>query len=79
MFIAIAYAVVTMKLTQSIKQTPRWATLVRQARNRLKLSQEDFGKLFGVSQASVSDWERGINEPSGDVTWYLYQQATKKK
>lgn len=30
------------------------------------LSQDQFGKQLGVSQASVSDWLRGINNPSID-------------
>lgn len=30
------------------------------------LSQDQFGKQLGVSQASVSDWLRGVNNPSID-------------
>lgn len=31
----------------------------------------EFGARFNVSQAAVSDWERGISEPPAVVTWWL--------
>ena len=33
-------------------------------RSKLDLSQEEFGKLIGVSLVSVSRWERGEFEPT---------------
>ena len=62
-----------MNFTQSIKQTPRWNTLIKQTRRRLKESQRAFGERFGVTQSAVSDWERGMTYPPADVTWWLHQ------
>ncbi|MGL5343647.1 MAG: LexA family protein [Plesiomonas sp.] len=41
---------------------------IREERRKLKLSQEQFGKRLNstVSGATVSDWERGVTEPSGN-------------
>lgn len=33
-------------------------SLIRDGRKRLKLSEEQFGKLFGVSRGTVQHWER---------------------
>jgi putative transcriptional regulator len=35
------------------------------ARIRLKLSQEKFAKLLGVSVATLRNWEQGRREPTG--------------
>jgi putative transcriptional regulator len=42
--------------------TPR---RVHKLRQRLKLSQQDFGDRVGVRQATVSDWETGKTKPTG--------------
>lgn len=36
-------------------------------RAKLNISQEELGKLLGVSLASVSRWERGEHEPTAIV------------
>lgn len=47
--------------------------MIRRARERLGLSQKEFGSLLGkvlgrpVSQSQISDWERGGREPVGSV------------
>ena len=41
--------------------------VIRRARERMKLSQEELAKLLGTSQSQVSDWERGRNEPGASV------------
>jgi transcriptional regulator with XRE-family HTH domain len=50
--------------------------LVRELRG--KRSQTEFGKLFGVSHAAVSDWERGISDVPGVVTLALIAQEVSK-
>lgn len=40
------------------------APRVKQLRERLGLSQNDFAKRMGVRQATVSDWETGKQDPS---------------
>lgn len=67
-----------MLISQAQKQTVRWSTLIRQKRKRMKLSQGLFGAMFGVSHAAVSDWERGVTDPPGSVTYWLYVEATKR-
>jgi transcriptional regulator with XRE-family HTH domain len=44
--------------------SPYWARFVRRLRNREGLSQNDLAAMMGVTQASVSRWERGVDEPS---------------
>ena len=36
----------------------------RNARERLGLTQEEFGRLFGVSARTVMRWEQGLSQPS---------------
>jgi len=36
-------------------------------RNESKLSQEEFGKLFGIKQGTYCNYENGITEPSIDI------------
>lgn len=40
---------------------------IKQARQRLELTQEAFGKLAGVSKAAVSQWESGRTKPQRDA------------
>jgi transcriptional regulator with XRE-family HTH domain len=40
--------------------------LVRIARTRAGMSQQDLGRAVGVSKAVVSAWERGLTRPSGE-------------
>lgn len=44
----------------------------------MKLSQAEFGKLFGVTYVAVGYWEAGRNDPPADVTWWLYQRELRK-
>ena len=36
---------------------------IRELRERMGISQTEFGKLIGVEQTVVSRWERGANRP----------------
>lgn len=36
-------------------------------RNESKLSQEEFGKIFGIKQGTYCNYENGITEPSIDI------------
>ncbi len=38
---------------------------IRQARRERKITQEALGKRIGVTKATISQWESGINEPNG--------------
>ena len=38
---------------------------VRTARRKLGLSQDDFARSFGVSAATVRNWEQGRRRPEG--------------
>lgn len=61
--------------TQDTKIEPNWPELIKQKRLELGESQTEFGKRFGVSHASVSDWERGISEAPYAVTWWLHEEG----
>lgn len=39
------------------------AKCIKQARLDLKLTQEDFGKILGISKQSICSWEKGRNLP----------------
>ncbi len=54
---------------------------ISQLRKQLKLSQAQFGNLFGVHPMTVSKWERGLLEPT-DYQLALMKEfgkAAKKK
>lgn len=55
--------------SQGTKQ--KWGELIKQKRLELKESQTVFGARWGVSHASVSDWERDVSEPPAAVIWWL--------
>lgn len=38
--------------------------IIRTLRKSRNLSQKDFGKLFGFSARTISDWENGNTEPN---------------
>lgn len=41
-------------------------SLVKAYRERKKLSQRDLAGLVGVSQVTISEWEKGDKLPTGD-------------
>lgn len=53
--------------TQTLPALPEWAIVVKRFRNLQGLTQQDFAIQYGVSQASVSYWESGMNEPPAEV------------
>ena len=46
---------------------------IKELRKEKKLTQSEFGKLCGVSGASVSRWEHGVDNPSGGALKILEQ------
>src|SRR5579862_4638584 len=66
---------------------PEWASVISQLRQRLGLSQTDFGREVHSSAMGVSRWERGAQEPpshsyvelgnlAGDPEcWYFWGRA----
>lgn len=41
-----------------------YADAVKELRNKMLLSQEEFAKVLGVSFASINRWENGKHEPT---------------
>lgn len=41
-----------------------WPKMILRLRVKLDVSQDELGKMLGVSLASVSRWERGEHEPT---------------
>ena len=41
-----------------------YATAIKQLRDKMLLSQEEFAKVLGVSFASINRWENGHYEPT---------------
>ena len=70
---------------------PEWARKIQDLRHKLKLSQTGFAEVLQVSAMAVSRWERGINEPPGQVyvalgklagspdCWYFWERAGLKR
>ena len=66
---------------------PEWATSVFELRQRLNLSQTDFGQRLHSSAMGVSRWERGNQEPNAGsyidlgnlagapLCWYFWGRA----
>ena len=46
---------------------PEWALEIERLRGKLNLSQAALAKLLNVSAMAPSRWERGINEPTGEI------------
>ena len=40
---------------------------IRKYREDRKLSQKDLADMIGVSNSSISNWEKGINRPDADM------------
>lgn len=49
-----------------------FASLLRAARARARMTQAELGALVGVDGSSVSSWERGERLPSRDRVYRLY-------
>ena len=66
---------------------PEWSLKVEGVRRARNLSQADFGTQLGVSAMTVSRWERGVAEPSGQtyirlgniagdpLCWFFWKRA----
>ena len=54
---------------------PNIPSLVRSTRNKLKLSQEDFGRILGTGKFAVWSWEKGKNLPSKYVLEIILELA----
>lgn len=61
------------RATDSLKH-PQWDEIIKQIREALGETQEEFGKRFNVSQPAVAYWENGTVDPPGEVTWWVYHQ-----
>ncbi len=70
-----------MKLSsKSNMQMPNVAPKnIADARNRLRLTQPEFGQLCGVHWMTVSKWERGQLEPNAYQTALLNEFCTASK
>jgi SOS-response transcriptional repressor LexA len=70
---------------------PDWATTISELRQRLNLSQTDFGQRLHTSAMNISRWERGAQEPpagsyvelgtlAGEpLCWYFWGRAGLRK
>jgi transcriptional regulator with XRE-family HTH domain len=52
-----------------------WTKLVKSLRNALQLSQAEFAESLGIDQATVSRWERGLNDPQYSMRKILDELA----
>ena len=41
-----------------------YASIIRELRKKMNLSQEEFAKVLGVSFSSINRWENGHHEPT---------------
>ena len=48
-----------------------YGEFVRKKRRLMGFNQSDFGKMFGVTQNTVSSWEVGKTTPSFDIAVYV--------
>jgi transcriptional regulator with XRE-family HTH domain len=47
-------------------EAPDFGTTVRQARERLRLTQAELAEKVGVTQVTISNWEKGKSAPEGE-------------
>ena len=53
------------ELTRAIGQR------IRAARRQAGMTQRQLGRQIGVSGVSISDWERGVSQPTALLLWQL--------
>lgn len=58
-----------MHLTNEQKQEPDWPVLIKEYRLSLNLSRQKFGKIYGVTRATVFYWETARHQAPYQVTW----------
>jgi putative transcriptional regulator len=46
-------------------QETKWENVVADARSRLRLSQDQFAELLGISVKTLHNWEQGRRRPTG--------------
>jgi putative transcriptional regulator len=56
------------KQTKNTDQNYGGESPLKQLRDELDMSQEDFGRTIGVSVRTVSRWEAGVNVPSFTIS-----------
>jgi transcriptional regulator with XRE-family HTH domain len=64
--LALLYTAVNSRVTQKVMIPPaasnRFGQLIREARERRGLLQEDVAKALGVDRSLISQWERGVTK-----------------
>ena len=53
------------------------AKIVKDKRNKLGLTQEEFAALLGVERYNLSKWETGISRPKADVLLKIIELRKK--
>ncbi len=48
------------------EETTDFGTMMRQARDRLGLTQAELAEKVGVTQVTISNWEKGKSTPEGE-------------
>lgn len=60
-------------------KTMNFGEMIKAKRKNLKETQEEFGKRFEVSHASVSDWEANKTEAPYKVINFILQDRTYRE
>ena len=50
---------------------------IRAARQQARMTQRQLGHQIGVSGVSISDWERGVSQPSAMLLWSVANAVQK--
>ncbi|MEK6939961.1 MAG: multiprotein bridging factor aMBF1 [Nanoarchaeota archaeon] len=64
---AVKFAPKKMHKEQPFRVVPSYASVLRQAREKQGLSQEDFARFLQEKESIVAKWEQGRMQPSVDV------------
>ena len=59
-------------LTEAEAQEMKPIPAVKRLRIRLRLTQEEFGKCYGIPLTTLRDWEQGRSEPDQAVQSYIF-------
>lgn len=52
----------------------KYSEIIKTIRDENNLSQEKLGKILGVNQTTIGQWERGIKKPGYDSILEIYTQ-----
>ncbi|MBP6012904.1 MAG: helix-turn-helix domain-containing protein [Alphaproteobacteria bacterium] len=62
-----------------VRETKVWVVDVKEIRNELSMSQQEFAEAYGIPLRTVQSWEQGARRPDATARAYLRTIASLPK